>query len=104
MTTLAAKLYYTPREVGALLNPKRTGQYVRVRIQRGEIAAERADCGDWYVPWQEVRRLTGQDLTAPGHEGASTERDDKLRELRVCVAEGMTKLARAQQLLAEMEP
>ena len=84
------------------MTPPRSDQYVRVRIHRGEIEATRTPGGALEVPWQEVRRLTGQDLTAPGHEVTSRQ-DDRVRELRVCLAEMGTLYARAQRLAAELE-
>lgn len=92
------QLHYNPREFGALLVPPRSGQYVRQRIHDGEIVAELVK-GEYRIPHVELRRLTGQDLTVPGHEESPAvdyERRDKVKALRLVLAE-------AQRLLAEIE-
>lgn len=99
---LAYKPDYSPREFGERLNPRRSGQWVLVRIWNQEIEATKTGSG-WRLSHQELRRFSGQDLSMPGHEAVSSERDDKLRELRVCIADIDVKLARVHQLVAELE-
>lgn len=103
MVATAAKPGYSPREVGTMLNPPRSGQYVRVRIHRGEIQATQLPGGDFEISWQEVRRLTGLDLTTPGHEGVSSARDDRVRALRRLHAETLRLCAEMGEILAELE-
>lgn len=105
MTTkhqLAMKPEYSPREFGERLAPARSGQWVLVRIWNRELDARKTGSG-WRLSHQELRRFSGQDLSMPGHEGVSSERDDRLRELRVCIADIDVKLARVHQLVAELE-
>lgn len=95
------QLHYNPREFGALLVPPRSGQYVRQRIHDGEIVAELVK-GEYRIPHVELRRLTGQDLTVPGHEGA-TRRDERVRELNVRLARLGAELAQCVALVAEID-
>lgn len=99
---LAMKPEYSPREFGERLNPARSGQWVLVRIWGNELQATKTGSG-WRLSHQELRRFGGEDLTMPGHESVSSERDDKLRELRVCMADVDVKMARMRQLVAELE-
>ena len=99
---LAMKPEYSPREFGGRLNPPRSGQWVLVRIWNREIEATKTGSG-WRLSHQELRRFSGQDLTIPGHEEVESQRDDKLRELRVCIAAIDVKLARVHQLVAELD-
>lgn len=116
MTTqrqLAMKPEYSPREFGERLDPPRSGQWVLVRVQGkvpGEAITAKRGVGGWLIPHEELRRLGGQDLTEPGHEGVSSERDELLRSLRHCIAEANAQqaaanasLAQAVRLLSEIE-
>lgn len=99
---LAMKPEYSPREFGERLDPPRSGQWVLTRIWGNELHATKAGSG-WRLSHQELRRFSGQDLAMPGHEDVSSERDDKLRELRLCMADVDMKMARMRQIVAELE-
>lgn len=99
----AMKPEYSPREFGERLNPPRSGQWVLVRVQGkvpGEEIRARRKGMCWLVPHEELRRLTGQDLSIPGHEGVSSERAD--RELLRLFAEAQRVAIEQARILAEI--
>lgn len=101
---LALKPEYSPREFGERLNPPRSGQWVLVRVQGkvpGEAISARRQGTCWLVPHEELRRLTGEDLTIPGHEVPS-ERDERVRELNRRLSRLGAELAECVALAAEL--
>lgn len=95
MATETAPLTFTPAEVAATVGLNLRN--VQRMCERGEIRAIRV--GSRYrIPRAEVARLAGEPLhDVPSEDVESrTEQATKIRELRIV-------LAKAQQLLAELE-